>query len=93
VSWVVVAAEPITDVDTTAEVSLKQLIEELKSRDVVFAFAELKHPVREHLEDYGVIAMVGEDHLFPTIGSAVHAYVAATDASWVDWEDDEGAAS
>ena len=87
VSWVVLAAEPITDVDTTAEDSLKQLIAELSEQGVVFAFAELKHLVREHLEDYGVIDLVGQDRLYPTIGSAVHAYVAATAVEWVDWED------
>jgi high affinity sulfate transporter 1 len=90
VRWFVLAAEPITDVDTTAEDSLKQLIEDLSGRGVVFAFAELKHPVREHLQDYGVIDLVGEYNLYPTIGSAVHAYIDATGVDWVDWEDSGG---
>ena len=42
--WIVVAAEPITDVDATAATALKELLDELDANHVVFAFAELKGP-------------------------------------------------
>jgi high affinity sulfate transporter 1 len=85
--WVVVAAEPVTDIDTTAADVLQQLIDDFAAAQVHLAFAELKDPVRDQLALYGLLATIGADHLFPTIGTAVHAYVAATDTAWVDWED------
>jgi len=87
VRWVVVAAEPITDVDTTAADTLDQLLQELRHQQVTLAFAELKGPVKDRLERYGLYDAVGPDHFFPTIGTAVDAYVAATGTTWVDWEE------
>ena len=82
--WIVVAAEPITDVDTTAATTLKELLDELDASDVVFAFAELKGPVWDQLKQYGLAQRIGEDHRFPTIGTAVKAYVRRTGTHWVD---------
>lgn len=87
VRWVVVAAEPITDVDTTAADALQQLLEELRQQDVTLAFAELKGPVKDRLGRYGLLDAIGPDRFFPTIGTAVDAYVEATGTTWVDWEE------
>jgi high affinity sulfate transporter 1 len=87
VRWVVVAAEPITDVDPTAAEVLEDLDDELSEAGVQLAFAELKDPVRDRLERYGLLERFGRNRLFPTVGSAVHAYVDATGVEWVDWED------
>src|SRR5262245_4761685 len=48
--WVVVAGEPITDVDATAVRALSDLLDDLDGRGVRFAFAELKGPVWDQLE-------------------------------------------
>lgn len=85
--WVVIAAEPITDVDTTAAEALDGLIGELRALGVTLAFAELKDPVKARLRRYGTMAGIGEDRCFPTVGTAVDAYLAATGETWVDWED------
>jgi high affinity sulfate transporter 1 len=87
VRWVVVAAEPITDVDTTAADILFQLLDELRQQDITLAFAEMKGPVKDRLERYGLSAAVGPDRFFPTIGTAVDAYVEATGVHWIDWEE------
>ena len=87
VRWVVVAAEPITDIDTTAADSLRQLLEELRAEQVTLAFAELKGPVKDRLRRYGLFEAVGPDRFFPTIGTAVDGYVEATGSTWVDWEE------
>jgi MFS superfamily sulfate permease-like transporter len=87
VAWVVVAAEPITDVDTSAAEQLGRLLDELEPRSVTLAFAELKDPVKTRLRRYGLVERIGEDHLYPTLGTAVAGYVHATGAHWVDWED------
>jgi high affinity sulfate transporter 1 len=91
VRWVVICAEPIIDVDTTAADLLAEFIAELCQRGIVVGFAELKSPVREHLQDYGLVGLAGSPELYPTIGSAVHAYVRATGVDWVDWEDADAA--
>jgi high affinity sulfate transporter 1 len=87
VRWVVVAAEPITDVDSTAASVLGELLAELRQQGVTLAFAELKGPVKDRLQRYGLYDRVGADRFFPTVGTAVDGYLAATGVEWVDWED------
>jgi high affinity sulfate transporter 1 len=87
VRWVVVAAEPITDVDTTAAEMLEELDKELGARGVELAFAELKDPVKDRLERYGLQKRLGRDFFFPTIGVAVKAYLDRNQVEWRDWED------
>jgi high affinity sulfate transporter 1 len=87
VRWVVVAAEPVTDVDTTAADALRALNEELTQAGAVLHFAEMKGPVKDELKRYGLFAAIGEERFFPTIGSAVHSYVGETGVDWVDWAD------
>ena len=87
VRWVVVAAEPITDVDTSAAATLGELLAELRQQGVTLAFAELKGPVKDRLRRYGLYDQIGEDRFFPTIGTAVNGYLRATGVAWVDWEE------
>ena len=87
VRWVVIAAEPMTDVDPTAAEVLEDVADDLQEADIELAFAEMKDPVRDRLERYGLVERFGRDRFFPTIGSAVHAYVDQTGVDWVDWED------
>jgi high affinity sulfate transporter 1 len=87
VRWVVVAAEPVTDLDTTAADVLAQLDEELASEGVDLRFAELKGPVKDQLKRYGLFDRIGADHFYPTIGTAVSAYLDASGVEWTDWED------
>lgn len=90
VHWVVVAAEPITDVDTTAAAMLDRLQEELHGEGITLAFAELKDPVRERLRRYGALTHLPADLIFPTVGTAVTSYLRATGESWTDWEEGGG---
>jgi len=87
VRWVIVAAEPITDVDTTAAESIQELDTELGARGVELAFAEMKDPVKDRLQRYGLKARIGQDFFFPTVGAGVKAYLAQTGIEWVDWEE------
>jgi MFS superfamily sulfate permease-like transporter len=88
-SWVVIAAEPITDIDTTAAETLRGLLEELREMEVTLAFAELKDPVKDRLRRYGPFDRIGEDRFFPTLGTAVDAYLESEDVEWVDWEEED----
>jgi high affinity sulfate transporter 1 len=87
IRWVVVAAEPITDVDTTAADTLGELLGELHHQEVVLAFAEMKGPVKDRLRRYGLYTQVGSEHFYPTVGTAVDGYLRATGLEWVDWEE------
>jgi MFS superfamily sulfate permease-like transporter len=79
----VVAAEPITDVDTTAADFLLELDRWLNERGQSLVFAELKDPVRRKIEVYGLTAEIEPSHFFPTVDAAVDAFRAQTGAHWV----------
>jgi high affinity sulfate transporter 1 len=84
---VVIAAEPITDLDSTAAEVVATLQRQLRARGVELALAELKGPVKDKLERYGLMEQIGSDRLYSTIGAAVHAFVDEHDVPWQDWED------
>jgi high affinity sulfate transporter 1 len=85
--WFVVAAEPVTDIDMTAADMLSELIAALEAQGRSLRFAELKDPVKDRLKRYGLFERLGAEAFFPTVGTAVDAYVAATGTPWVDWAD------
>ena len=84
---VLVTAEPITDVDTTAADAIAELVRDLAQRGAVLRFAEVKGHVRERMQAYGLVELVGADHFARTTGEGVRAYVSAAGVDWVDWED------
>ena len=81
-SWVIIAAEPITDVDTTACDMLDDLVAELDQRNRRLVFAEMKDPVRAKLADYQLDPDIPEDRFFPTLSEAVKACREATGQDW-----------
>jgi high affinity sulfate transporter 1 len=80
--WIVIAAEPITDVDTTAADMLADLDQELNASGTSLVFAELKDPVRAKLERYELIGPLDPDHFFSTLDVAVEAFRRRTGAEW-----------
>jgi high affinity sulfate transporter 1 len=87
--WVIVAAEPMTDIDTTAAEILELLLDDLDARNVELAFAELKGPVKDRLRSYALYDRIGDDRFYPTLGTAIDGYLAATGTVWVDWSDQD----
>lgn len=75
--WIIVAAEPMTDVDTTACDMLDDLAIELDGRGVRLVFAEMKDPVRSKLAMFGMEHALPDDRFYPTISAAVAAGQAA----------------
>ncbi|WP_088283137.1 SulP family inorganic anion transporter [Kineosporia sp. A_224] len=86
--WIIVAAEPVTDVDTTAADMLRELDRDLDAAGTRLVFAELKDPVRAKVERYGLADAIEAQHFFPTIKSAVRAY---KEKHGVDWQPVTGA--
>ena len=80
--WIVIAAEPMTDVDTTGADMLYELDEELNAAGTSLVFAELKDPVRAKLERYELIGPLNPEHFFPTLDAAVEAFRRRTGAEW-----------
>ena len=87
VSWLVVAAEPVTSVDVTAVDALAELDKTLHGNGIELCFAELKDPVKDKLKRFGLFPQIGERFFFPTIGVAVSSYLESHTVEWVDWED------
>ncbi len=85
---IVVAAEPITDLDSTAADMLHDLAQELEVLGIKLAFAEMKDPVKDRLRAFGLIEQIGRERFYPTIGVAVRRYVEEHRVEWVDWEED-----
>jgi high affinity sulfate transporter 1 len=88
--WIVIAAEPVTDVDTTAADMLVDLDEWLNARSVSLAFAEVKDPVREKIQRYELERTIDPAHFYPTLDEAVAAYMAQTGATWQDAQPEGG---
>jgi len=80
--WIIVAAEPITDVDTTAADMLKDLDESLNAKGINLVFAEMKDPVRAKLDRYQLTGTIDPAHFFPTLEAAIQAFQRTTGAAW-----------
>lgn len=87
VRWLVISAEPVTDVDTTAADALDELITDLARAGIELHFAEMKGHVKDRLRGYGVYQRLGDTCFHPTVGTAVKAYLAGHAVAWLDWED------
>ncbi len=72
--WILIAAEPMTDVDTTAADMLEALDRELEAVGIHLVFAEMKDAVRTKIRSYGLEWLADSDAFYPTIGTAVKAY-------------------
>ncbi|VWC62358.1 sulfate transporter [Burkholderia contaminans] len=75
VARVVIAAEPVTDIDVSAADRLVMLGEELRERKIALDFAEMKGPVKDRLRAYGLYDVFGPACFFPTVTDAVAHHV------------------
>ena len=72
--WILVAAEPVTDVDTTAAEILVDLDEELNAKNIHLSLAELKDPVKDKIVRYGLLETIDSRHFYPTLEVAVEEF-------------------
>ena len=85
--WVLVAAEPVTDIDLTAADAIADLDKNLCQAGIELCFAEMKGPTKDRLKRYGLFTKLGQESFFPTIGQAVDAYLEANQVQWQDWDE------
>jgi len=74
VRWFVLNAEANVEVDLTALDAVDQLRRDLTRRGIVFAMARVTWHLRVALDAAGLLDTIGEDHIFPTLPTAVQAY-------------------
>jgi sulfate permease, SulP family len=74
VEWFLLNAEANVEVDITAVDALEDLRAELEQRGIVFAMARVKQDLHDILSRAGFLQRVGEDHVFPTLPTAVAGY-------------------
>ena len=87
VSCVIITAEPMTDIDTTAADVLRELFDDLGGRGIEVRFSELKGHVRDQLLSYDVVGDVSPHRFARTTGEAVKRYITDYHVTWTDWED------
>ncbi|MGN5240784.1 MULTISPECIES: SulP family inorganic anion transporter [unclassified Rhodococcus (in: high G+C Gram-positive bacteria)] len=74
VKWVILAAEPITDLDTTAVEALEELDEDLERKGIRLDFAAMKGPVKDRLRRMATGGRFGDDRFHPTVRAGVIAF-------------------
>jgi high affinity sulfate transporter 1 len=72
--WLMLNAEAIVEIDSTAADMLLELQRELAERGVRLALTRVKRELHAQLEAAGVLALVGREHVYPTIPTAVAAF-------------------
>ncbi|MGB6052994.1 MAG: SulP family inorganic anion transporter [Rhodococcus sp. (in: high G+C Gram-positive bacteria)] len=72
--WVVIAAEPITGLDTTAVDQLVELDRYLKDQGIRLVFAEMKGPIKDRLIRFGAAGSFDTSRFYPTVETAVDAF-------------------
>ncbi len=77
VSWLVVAAEPVTSIDVTAFDMLVELDGVLQKAGITMLFAEMKDPVKDKLKRFLEGKQTAWKPFFPTVDEAVVAYEGA----------------
>ncbi|APE09807.1 SulP family inorganic anion transporter [Rhodococcus pyridinivorans] len=74
IEWVVLAAEPITDLDISAVEEIERLDDYLAHRGIRLAFAAMKGPVKDKLHRMQSGNRFGADRFHPTVRTAVVAF-------------------
>jgi MFS superfamily sulfate permease-like transporter len=75
--WFILNAEANVELDVTSADALNELRQELGRRGVVLGMARVKQDLRNELAAAGLVERIGEERIFPTLPTAVAAYVSA----------------
>ncbi|MBK9474915.1 MAG: STAS domain-containing protein [Tetrasphaera sp.] len=73
--WLLLNVEANTEVDITAADALRQLQGDLAAQGIRLGLTRIKRDLYEPLRRAGVVDLIGEDMLFPTLPVAEEAYV------------------
>lgn len=92
VEAVIVAAEPITDIDSTAMDELVELDDHLAENGIRLILAEMKDPVIDVLRRYGLTERFTPDRFASTVGAAVDELTGTLrgDLGGTKWDEEPG---
>jgi MFS superfamily sulfate permease-like transporter len=79
---IIITAEPVTDIDVTSADMLAELEHTLTESGIELRFAEMKDPVKDKLRRFELLERFGAANFYPTIGSAVDAYLEEHAVGW-----------
>jgi len=79
---IIVTAEPVTDIDVTSADMLAEFEHTLTESGIELRFAEMKDPVKDKLSRLELFERFGAANFYPTIGSAVDAYLEEHAVNW-----------
>src|SRR6266481_5420435 len=79
---IIVTAEPVTSIDVTSADMLAELEHTLTESGIELRFAEMKDPVKDKLKRFELFDRFGAADFYPTIGSAVDAYLQEHAVDW-----------
>src|SRR5262249_30124543 len=79
---IIVTAEPVTSIDVTSADILAELKHTLTESGIELGFAEMKDPVKDKLKRFELFERFGATNFYPTIGSAVDAYLKDHPVDW-----------
>jgi MFS superfamily sulfate permease-like transporter len=90
ITTVILAAEPITDIDTTAMDELVELDDYLMNNGIRLILAEMKDPVVDVLRRYGLADRFTPDRFASTVGAAVDELTGTLrgDLDGTKWDED-----
>jgi len=74
VHWFLLNAEAIVELDMTAAEALQQLVNDLAKRRILFAMARVKQDLRAQLLRGGLLDIIDEEHIYPTLPVAVEGF-------------------
>ena len=75
VRWFVLNVEANVEIDITAADGLRALHDDLAEKGVQLGLARVKRDLRDPLQRAGLVDLIGEEMLFPTLPVAEQAYV------------------
>jgi high affinity sulfate transporter 1 len=79
---IIITAEPVTSIDVTSADMLAELEHTLTESGIELRFAEMKDPVKDKLKRFELFDRFGIANFYPTIGSAVDAYLQEHAVDW-----------
>lgn len=79
---IIITAEPVTSIDVTSADMLAEFEHTLTRSGIELRFAEMKDPVKDKLRRFELFDRFGGANFYPTIGSAVDAYLKEHNIDW-----------
>ena len=72
--YLLLDAEAIPDIDTTAADTLKDIHQELSQKGITLGIARANTPLRETMRLAGLEDLIGASNFYPTIRTAIEAF-------------------